>query len=102
MAIRIFRWIAYSIPQLLILLLLGGRFDLLYGLNHTDAGFMLLIVIFVVSPVISILLVIIELIRYFLQGKRERKLSFLMPGMSIIVMTEALVLDVFILSMARM
>jgi hypothetical protein len=99
---KIFRWIAYSIPQLLILLILGGRFDLLYGLNHTDAGFMLLIVVFVASPVVSMLLMIIELIRYFHRRHRERRLSFLMPGISIFLMIEALMLEVFILSLVRM
>lgn len=100
---RIFRWIAYSLPQVLIILILGGRFDLLFGLNHTETGFMLFITVALVSPVVVALLMSVELILYsYRQRDLNSRPSFRMPAISIILVIETLALDIYILSLVRM
>ena len=91
------------LPQLLIILDVGGRFDLLGGLNRTDAGFSILIALFLVTPVATLVLLVVEVIRYVLQVRRKDPAkSFMMPALAIFLFFEALAVDLYILSTFRM
>lgn len=58
------RIIAIALPQTLVLMLIGGWFDLLGGWNHTDSGFGILILLFLLNPVVVVIYLIIETMRY--------------------------------------
>jgi hypothetical protein len=99
---RVFRSIIAAVPQILLLLLVGAWLDLLSGWNHTDSGFSVLIIMFVLSPVATVILLIVESIRYLRQVDRgNRKQSFLMLGLAVFLFLEALAIDIFIVSQAR-
>ena len=99
----IFRTIVASLPQILILLLVGGKLDLLGGWNRTDSAFGVLILLFLVTPVATAILLVGETIRYRRHVKRGMGTrSFLMPGVAIVLFFEALAIDLFILSQLRM
>lgn len=99
----ILRVIVAILPQLLILLLLGGKFDLLGGWNHTDLAFSILILLFLVTPVATAMLLIIEVIRF--RKKRssggDTKL-YSRRGLALFLFVEALVINISILSQLRM
>jgi hypothetical protein len=98
-----FRIIVALLPQLIIILYVGGRFDLLGGFNRTDAGFGTLMALFLVTPVATLALLVVEVIRYILQVKRKDPAkSFLMPALAIFFFLEALAVDLYILSRFRM
>ena len=100
---RAFRTIVALLPQLLIILDVGGRFDLLGGLNRTDAGFGILLALFLVTPVATLVLLVVEAIRYVLQAKRKDPVkSFMMPAVAIFLFLEALAVDLYIVSTLRM
>jgi len=99
----IFRSFAAALPQILILLLLGGSFDLLGGWNHTDAAFGVLILLFAVAPLMTAILLIVEIVRYRrLASGGSGSRSFLMPGVAIFLFVESLTINIFILSQAKM
>ncbi len=99
----VFRIIAITLPQILVLMLLGAWLDLLGGWNHTDSAFSTLILLFIFSPIVTLILLIVETIKYRKLANRERETkSFLMPGLAIFLFVEALVINVFILSQLRM
>jgi hypothetical protein len=98
-----FRIVVACLPQALILLLVGGRFDLLGGFNRTDAGFSTLIALFLVTPVATLVLLVVEIVRYILLIKRKDSArSFLMPAVAIFLFVEALAVDLYLLSQLRM
>jgi hypothetical protein len=98
-----FRIVVAFLPQALILLLVGGRFDLLGGFNRTDAGFSTLIALFLVTPVATLVLLVVEIVRYILLIKRKDSArSFLMPAVAIFLFFEALAVDLYLLSQLRM
>ena len=100
---RVFRIIVALLPQILLLLLVGGTLDLLGGWNRTDSAFGVLIALFLVTPVATAILLVVETIRYrrHVKGEKETR-SFLMPGFAIVLFVEALAIDLFILSQVRM
>ena len=98
-----FRIVVAFLPQALILLLVGGSFDLLGGFNRTDAGFGTLIALFLVTPVATLALLAVEIIRYLLLAKRkDAARSFSMPAVAIVLFLEALAVDLYLLSQLRM
>jgi hypothetical protein len=98
-----FRVIVALLPQVLIVLLVGGSLDLLGGFNRTDAGFGTLVVLFVVTPVATFVLLVVEIVRYLLLIKRkEATRSFAMPAVAIVLFLEALAVDLYVLSQVRM
>ena len=99
----VFRIVVALLPQVLLVLIFGGRFDLLGGLNRADAGFGILIALFLVTPPATLVLLVVEAVRYFLGAKRDdARRCFLMPAVAIFLFLEALAVDVYILSMVRM
>ena len=97
------RLIASALPQILILLFLGGWLDILGGFNHTDLGFNIFMLLFLVTPVVSLIFIIVETLKYrrhvkFNQGAG----SLLWRNLSIILFIETLVICLLILSTFRM
>lgn len=91
------------LPQLLIILIVGARFDLLGGFNRTDAGFGTLMTLFLVTPVATLVLLVVEVTRYILQVRRKDPAkSFMMAALAIFLFLEALAVDLYILSSLRM
>ena len=102
----LFRVVVAALPQLLLLLLAGGQFDLLGGWNHTDSAFGVLAALFLVTPVATAVLLIVEMVRY---RKRMRQDSGARPARSrprvafaVLLFLEALVVDLLVVSQVRM
>jgi hypothetical protein len=101
--VRVFRAIVALLPQILLLLLVGDRFDLLGGWNRTDTGLNVLILLFLVTPVATAFLLVVEMVRYSLRVMRGiEPRSLAMPGLAILLFLEAIVIDVFVMSQVRM
>ena len=97
------RIIAITLPQILILLLVGAAWDWLGGWNHTDAGFGVLILLFLLNPVVAVIFLVTELIHYRQLGKQQNtSRSFLMPGLAMLIFVEVLATNLYLLSQARM
>ena len=100
---KVLRGIAIFLPQLLILLLIGARFDLLFGFNRADAGFNTLLVLFVLAPTINLIWLIVETMISMRGAKRQnRGMSFLLPGLALFFFLESVFIDLFMLLHARM
>ena len=98
-----FRIAVTTLPQILVLLLLGGWLDLLWGFNHTDAGFSVLVFLFLLNPVVTLILLIVETIKYRILVKKNKGTGSLRwRRISIALFVEALVTNLFILSQLRM
>jgi hypothetical protein len=101
--LKILRGVAIFLPQLLILLMIGARFDLLFGFNRTDTGFTTLLFLFGLAPVMNLIWLIVEIINSVRVAKRQnRSMSFLLPGLALFFLLESLFIDIFMLSHARM
>lgn len=99
----VFRIIVALLPQILFFLDVGARLDLLGGWNRTDSALGVLILLFLLTPVATAILLVVEIVRYGIHVKRGKETrSFLMPGFAILLFLEALAIDVFILSQLRM
>ena len=97
------RIIAITLPQILVLMLIGAALDLLGGWNHTDSGFGVLILLFLLNPVVAVIFLVTETLRYRKLGKQGVKTrTFLMPGLAILVFVEVFATNLFLLSQAKM
>ena len=94
--------VALLLPQVLLLLMVGGRFDLLGGWNHTDAAFGTLIVLFVVTPLVTAAWWIVELIVHRRQGNAGSPSASGRVWLAAAVLVESLAINFFILSQLRM
>ena len=100
---KFFRFLVAALPQILVLLLLGSTLDLLGGFNHTNAGFSVLILLFLVNPIICLVLLVIESIKYRRLIKHSKGSgSLLWRNISIFLFVEALATNILILSQVRM
>jgi len=96
LALKIFRGIGVLLPQLIILLNVGARFDLLFGFNRTDAGFSTLLFLLLLAPAITIIWFIVELIISIIVVKRQNSaISFLMPGLALFFFLQSLGIDIY-------
>ena len=96
---NIFRGVAILLPQLLIALDIGARFDLIFGFNRTDAGFTILLFLLVLSPVVNLIWLVTEVIVSLIFPKRKKMpVSFLKPGLALFFFLESLAVDVYFLS----
>ena len=103
MELNLFRTIAASLPQLLTLLYLGGRFDFIFGFNRTDYGFTILLFMFVLVPLITLAWLLAEIVLSIRLAKRRKTpMSFLMPGVALLFFVESVFVDIYLLSQARM
>ncbi|KPJ82134.1 MAG: hypothetical protein AMJ58_02495 [Gammaproteobacteria bacterium SG8_30] len=97
---RLLRIIAIAMPQLLVLLMAGGYLDLLGGWNHTDAAGITLLFLALAAPVVALLWLVAEAIRRSLRRRQGESTGPIWPA--VLILAEALALDLLILSMARM
>ena len=102
----VLRLVVAALPQLLLLMLVGGRFDLLGGWNRTDSAFGVLIALFVVTPFATAALVVVEIFRHRRRSRRdsgtESFRSFRMVALAVFLLLEALAVDLLVLSQTHM
>ena len=97
------RLIASALPQILILLFLGGWLDLLGGFNHTDLGFNTFMLLFLATPIITLIFIIVESLKYRKYVKyNQGNGSLLWRNISIVLFIETLAICLLILSTFRM
>ena len=100
---RFFRFTVIALPQVLILLLVGGRYDLLGGWNHTDAALFTLMSLFLLNPLLTLSLLVVETRQYFKARKTAPGRTLLRkPVLAIVLFIEALATDLFILTQLKM
>lgn len=94
---------AISLPQLVILLDLGARFDLLFGFNNTDTAFTVLLVLLALAPALNLTWFVVETTASIRpDGPRYGARSFLMPVLALLFFLEAVLIDIYVLLHARM
>jgi hypothetical protein len=60
---NIIRGTTILLTQLPLILFWGAKFDMLFGFNHTDSGFAVLLLLFVAVPLLNLCWLIAEIIR---------------------------------------
>jgi hypothetical protein len=101
--VSLLRLVAYSLPQVLLVLLAGAWLDLLGGWNHTDAGFSTFLLVCGLTPVAVIVLLAVEVFRYIVSLRRpDGRASLLMPGLAMLLTVETFLILIFILSQVRL
>jgi hypothetical protein len=86
-----------------MILYVGAAFDLIFGFNRMDAGFTILLFLFVFVPLLNLSWLITEIILSVkLLRHRDRAVSFLMPLIAVFFFIESIVIDLYLLSQARM
>ncbi len=96
------RLIVAALPQLLLLLAVGGALDLLGGWNHTDGAMGALLGLIILSPVATALLLGLEAAGAFRQRRRGVRPVTFRPGLAALLFAEALVIDGVLLTQMRM
>ncbi len=100
---NIFRGIAIFLTQLPLILFVGAKYDLIFGFNHMDSGFTLLLYLFLLVPALNLSWIIIEIIRSIKYSKHQsRAITFLMPLIAVFFFIESIAIDLYIASHARM
>ncbi len=101
---NLFRGSAIFLTQLPLLLVLGGRFDLLFGFNRTDSGFALLALLFVSVPLLNLIWLIVEqgITMLAILGLWFGAAARGMPLVALVFLVESLAIDLYIASHARM
>lgn len=97
---RVLGLVAIILPQLLLLMLFGGYFDLLGGWNHTESGFHTLLLLFSVTPPVACIWLMALAVSNLRGRSHGRPRQPLWPAM--VVLVQALALDLLILSQAHM
>jgi len=88
--LRVFRYIAALVPQVLFVLIVGARFDLLCGFNRTDAGFSTLLYLLVSAPAVTLVWLILEMVPSVrLLGQRDGVSSCRLPGLAFFIFLES-------------
>lgn len=104
--VNAFRFVVALLPQLLTLMLVGARFDLLGGLNRTDTGAGILMLLFVLAPVATAALLVVEVLRRRSRTAAGRGSEPHRPGgmvaLAAALLVQALALNLLILSQLRM
>ena len=99
----IFRGIAILLTQLPLILVVGAKFDLLFGFNRMDSGFTILLFLFVLVPPLNLAWLITEIIRSVKLFRHQDKAdSFLMPCIALFCLMESISIDLYLISQARM
>jgi len=104
--VKAFRLVVASLPQLLMLMLVGAEFDLLGGLNRSDTGTGILLLLFFLAPVGTAVLLVVEILRRRSRTTNERepvpRESGRMVAVAAALLVQSLVLNLVILSQVRM
>ena len=91
------------LTQLPIILYVGAAFDLIFGFNRMDAGFTILLILFVLVPLLNLSWLITEIILSVkLLRHRNRAVSVLMPLIAAFFFMESIAIDLYLISQARM
>ena len=86
-----------------MILIIGAKFDLIFGFNRMDGGFTILLSLFVLVPLFNLAWLITEItLSVKLFKKRDRKISILMPLMAVFFFAESIAIDLYLLSQVRM
>lgn len=96
------RAIAAILPQTLVFLLVAGSHDRLGGWNQTDDAMVTVLILFLLSPVLTLTLLVTEIVRHFKAkpGQRGKILFFI--GLALLLFVEALAIDYYFLTQLRM
>ena len=97
-----FRFVAIALPQILVLLWVGGSLDLLGGWNQTGDALSALLVLFLLNPIVTSALLVTEIVRCCKAAKSERGLSFFLIGLAMVLFIETLATNYYILMQVRM
>jgi hypothetical protein len=101
--LNLFRGIAIFITQVPVILIVGAKFDLIFGLNRMDSGFTILLLVFVLAPPLNLIWLIAEIIVSVKRFRyRSGALSILMPLIALCFLIESLAVDFYLLSQMRM
>jgi hypothetical protein len=76
--------------------------DMLGGLNQTDEAMVTVLILVLLSPSVSLALLVTEIVRGCKANKGERDRTFLYIGLALILFVEALAIDLYFLSQLRM
>jgi hypothetical protein len=86
-----------------MILYVGAAFDLIFGFNRMDAGFTILLFLFVFVPLLNLSWLITEIILSVkLLRHRKSAVSFVMPLIAVFFFIESIAIDLYLLSQARM
>jgi hypothetical protein len=88
--------VAVLLPQLLLLLILGGYFDLLGGWNHTESGLQALGALFAAAPVFALVWLVALAVSNRLGRSRGRPGQPLWPALLLLV--QAICVDLLVLA----
>jgi len=97
------RLVALLLPQLLLGYFVAGSHDLLWGFNQTSAGFTTLLVGLGLSPLLCLAWIVVESRHAWKHFRRHKSITLLLgPLLAMLILVEALAIDLFILSHFRM
>jgi hypothetical protein len=86
-----------------LILFVGAKFDLIFGFNHMDSGFTVLLFLFVLVPLLNLSWLVSEIIRSVKSSRHQSGVVvFLMPLIAIFFFLESIAIDLYIASHARM
>jgi hypothetical protein len=88
--------VAVLLPQLLLLMIVGGYFDLLGGWNHSESGLHVLVGLFAAAPVVAVLWMIALAVSNWLGRSHGRPAQPLWPALLLLI--EAIGIDLLVLS----
>ena len=97
-----FRYTAMVLPQILIFLLLAATRDMLGGWNQTDEAMFTVLILVLLSPSVTLALLVTEIVRCCKANKGERVRTFLYIGLALVLFVEALAIDLYFLSQLKM
>lgn len=101
--LNLFRGLAIFLTQVPVILIVGAKFDLIFGLNRVDSGLTILLLLFVLVPPLNLIWLITEIIVSVKRFRyRSGTLSFLMPLIALFFLIESLAVDYYLLSQMRM
>ncbi len=101
--LKFFRGIAILLTQVPVILIVGAKYDLIFGFNRMDSGFGTLLFLFVFVPLFNLSWLITEMILIIKWLRhRDRSVSFLMPCMALFFLAESLATDLYLISQMRM
>ena len=100
---RIFRCAVVVMTQVPLLYFELGRHDMLGGFNQTDAGFGLLLGLFVMVPILILAWLLLETVIAIRLAKKDGfSRTVLLPFFALAILLESLAIDLYLLSHARM
>ena len=96
------RVIAMVLPQILIFLLVAASHDMLGGWNQTDDAMGTVLILFLLSPLVTLALLVTEIVRCYKAREGERSKTVLFIGLAMVLFVEALAIDFYFLTQLRM